>query len=146
MRRLVQRAKGSVQGALGWTVLLPVALGVALVLAGGCDSGPKAGEVVFSLTTPNQNDGAIQFRLTAVAPNTLDGVTAGCAGCQVFIEAVSETEIRGVLIGNVVPGEALRVLVSDRDARDAYAGQVVAVASRTYALGGTTGYLLAPAN
>jgi hypothetical protein len=146
MNTAVQRAEGRVQGALRSKVLRPVALGVALVLAGGCDSGPKAGEVVFNLTTPNLNDGAIQFRLTAAAPNTLDGVTAGCAGCQVFTEAVSETEIRGVLIGNVAPGQALRVLVSDRKARDAYTGQVVAVASRTYALGSTTGYSLAPAN
>jgi len=118
---------------------------LAILGLGGCDSGPKAGEVVFDLTTPNQNDGAIQFRLTAVAPNTLDGVTAGCAGCQVFTEAVSETEIRGVLIGNVVPGEALRVLVSDRKARQAYTGQLVAVASRTYVLGTTIGYTLTPA-
>jgi hypothetical protein len=122
-----------------------VAAALAILGLGGCDSGPKAGEVVFDLATPNQNDGAIQFRLTAVAPNTLDGVTAGCAGCQVFTEAVSETEIRGVLIGNVVPGEALRVLVSDRKARQAYTGQVVAVASRTYVLGTAIGYTLTPA-
>jgi len=118
---------------------------VALLALGGCDSGPKAGEIVFDLATPNQNDGAIQFRLTTAAPNTLDGVTAGCTGCQVFTEAVSETEIRGVLIGNVVPGEALRVLVSDRKARQVYVGQVVAVASRTYVLGTTIGYALTPA-
>jgi len=146
MNPTVQREKGRVHRALHWQALLPVALGVALGFAGGCDSGPKAGEVVFDLTTPNADDGAIQFRLTAIAPNTLDGVTASCAGCQVFAESVSDTEIRGVLIGNVVPGEALRVLVSDRKASDAYSGHVMAVASRTYALGDTTGYSLAPAN
>jgi hypothetical protein len=112
----------------------------ALLTLGGCDTGPKAGEIVFVLTTPNQDDGAIQFRLTATEPNTLDGVAAGCAGCQVYTEAVSDTEIRGVLIGSVAPGEALRVLVSDRKARDAYGAQVVAVASRTYALRPPAGY------
>jgi len=112
----------------------------------GCDSGPKAGEVVFNLTTPNQDDGAVQFRLTTAAPNTLDGVTAACAGCQVFTEVVSATEIRGVLIGNVVPGEALRVLVSDRKATQTYVGLVVATASRTYGLRGASGYALMPAN
>jgi hypothetical protein len=123
-------------------------LGAALALAAvlGCDSGPKAGEVVFELTTPNQNDGAIQFRLTAAPPNTLEGVTAGCPGCQVFTEVVSAAEIRGVLIGDVVPGEALRVMVSDRKAEAAYAGQLVAAASRTYTLRNTSGYALMPAN
>jgi hypothetical protein len=130
---------------MGPRLLPTLTVAVALAAIGGCDSGPKAGEVVLNLTTPNQNDGAIQFRLTAVAPNTLDGVTAACTGCQVFFEPVSETETRGVLVGDVVPGEALRVLVSDRSARQAYAGQVVAVASRTYVLGSTSGYALTPA-
>jgi hypothetical protein len=135
MRILVQRAaRVRILGVIA-----------ALLMLGSCDSGPKAGEIVFVLTTPNQDDGALQFRLTAAEPNTLDGVAAGCAGCRVFTEVVSETEIRGVLTGDVVPGDALRVLVSDRKARQAYGGQVVAVASRTYLLRSTTGYGLAPA-
>jgi hypothetical protein len=136
MRILVQRAaRVRILGVIG-----------ALLMVGSCDGGPKAGEIVFVLATPNQDDGALQFRVTAAEPNTLGGVAAGCAGCQVFTEVVSETEIRGVLIGDVVPGDALRVLVSDRKARQAYAGQVVAVASRTYALGSSSGYALTAAD
>ena len=59
---------------------------------------------------------------------------------------MSDTEIRGVLLGNVVPGEALRVLVSDRKATQTYVGLVVAAASRTYGLRGASGYALMPAN
>lgn len=140
---------GAAGGARRWSRGLTtriLGLVLALVIPGGCDSGPKAGDVVFNLTTPNQDDGAIQFRLTAAAPNTLDGVAAACAGCQVFSEVVSDTEIRGVLIGNVVPGEVLRVLVSDRKTTRTYVGLVVAAASRTYGLRGASGYALMPAN
>ena len=144
MKTGVQGAEGRVQRGLHWRVLRLAALGVAAALAGGCDSGPKAGEVVFDLTTPNQDDGAVQFRLTTSAPNTLDGVTAACAGCQVFTETLSETEVRGVLVGDVVPGPALRVLVSDRKARLVYVGQVIAVASRTYGLRPASSYSLTP--
>jgi hypothetical protein len=134
---VVQRAGCSVQRPPRLRILGVVA---AFLAVGSCDAGPKAGEIVFGLTTPNQDDGAIQFVLTAAAPNTLDGVAAACTGCQVFTETVSETEIRGVLLGNVVPGDALRVLVSDRNAKQVYGGQVVAAASRTYALRATSGY------
>jgi hypothetical protein len=115
-----------------------------LVTAGSCDSGPKAGDVVFDLQTPNQDDGAIQFRITSTAPATMSAVAAECAGCQVFAEAVSETEIRGVLLGTVVPGPALRVTVSDRSALQAYSATVVAVSDRQYAIRATGGYTLKP--
>ena len=123
-----------------------ITLGIALaVLAGaGCDSGPSAGDLVFDLTTPNQDDGAIQFRLTSVAPAAIVDVAAECGGCQVFTQAVSDTEVRGVLLGNVVPGAALRVTVSDRKAAG-YAATVVAISNRQYGLRSAAGYTLAQA-
>jgi hypothetical protein len=123
-----------------------VAIGLILaaLAAGSCDGGPSAGDIVFDLTTPNQDDGAVQFRLTSVAPGTIASVTAECAGCQVFTQAVSDTELRGVLLGDVVAGAALRVTVSDRKAAG-YAAAVVAASNRQYAVRPAAGYTLVPA-
>jgi hypothetical protein len=114
---------------------------LAALATGSCDGGPSAGDVVFNLTTPNQDDGAVQFRITSVAPATIAGVTAECAGCQVFTETVNETEVRGVLLGSVVAGGVLRVTVSDRRAAG-YAAAVVAVSNRQYAVRPAAGYTL----
>jgi hypothetical protein len=108
-----------------------------------CGGDPPAGDVVFALATPNQDDGAVQFSVRAVEPNTVSAVTALCGGCQVYSQAVSDTEIRGVLVGDVVAGPVLSVTVSDRGA-DAYAASVVSAASRTYGLRGVAGYALNP--
>lgn len=118
-----------------------IGLLLAALVAGSCDGGPSAGDIVFDLTTPNQDDGAVQFRLTSVAPATIASVTAECAGCQVFTQAVNDTEVRGVLLGNVVAGAALRVTVSDRKAAG-YAAAVVAVSNRQYAVRPAAGYTL----
>lgn len=115
---------------------------VVLLFGAACDTGPEAGELVFALSTPNADDGAVQFTLTAVAPNTIDGVAAACAGCQVFVETVREAEVRGVLVGEIMAGAALRVTVSDRKSPDMYAASVVAVASRTFALQNAGAYSL----
>ena len=123
---------------------LTLGLLLAVLAAGSCDSGPSAGDLVFDLTTPNQDDGAIQFRLTSVAPAAIADVAAECTGCQVFTRAVSDTEVRGVLLGTVVPGPALRVTVSDRKAAG-YAAAIVAVSDRQYGLRSAAGYTLAPA-
>jgi hypothetical protein len=121
-------------------------LALTLASLATCDSGPQAGEIVFELSTPYQDDGAVQFRVTSLAPEMVDAVAAACVGCRVFVEVVSQTEIRGVLVGDVVPGAALRVTVSDRKARAAYAAEVVAVASRTYVLRAPSGYVLTRAD
>ena len=118
---------------------LAVLLG--LVVA-ACSSGPEPGELTFELTTPNSDDGAIQFRLTATLPNTLTGVSAGCAGCTVFSEATSETEILGVVTGQIRAGRLVRVSVSDVQTPEAYRASVVAVASRDFGLRSAPRYRL----
>jgi hypothetical protein len=105
---------------------------LALALLGACgESGP--GDVTFSLTTPNQDDGAIQFTILAPESQTLGAVTAACTGCEVFVQAVTATEVRGVLLGPVAAGPVLLVSVSDRGTDD-YTATIQAVASRTYQL------------
>ncbi len=119
------------------TVLL---LAVAATVT--CDSGPKVGDLVFDLTTPNQDDGAIQFLVTATEAATLVAVNAACMGCTVYVIPTSETEIRGVLTGSVVPGAALRVTVSDVGNKSLYSAVVVAVANRAFTLRSAVGYTL----
>ena len=124
----------------------PLRLLVVLTLAAGaltCGGDPPGGEVVFDLATPNQDDGAVQFTARAVEPATLSAVTALCTGCQVYSQVVSDTEIRGVLVGDIVAGPALSVTVSDRGV-DAYAASVVSAASRTYTVRAVGGYALNP--
>lgn len=116
---------------------------LAVLAVAGCDGGPSAGDLVFNLTTPNQDDGAVQFLLTSVAPATIADVSAECGGCQVYTQAVNDTEVRGVLLGNIVAGAALRVTVSDRKAAG-YAATVVAVSNRQYILRSKAGYTLTP--
>jgi hypothetical protein len=122
--------------------LTPIGLALVAVAAGSCDTGPSAGDIVFNLTTPNQDDGAVQFRITSVAPAAIAAVSAECGGCQVFTAALGDTEMRGVLLGDVVAGAALRVTVSDRKA-EGYVATVVAVSDRQYALRSVIGYTLA---
>jgi hypothetical protein len=124
----------------------PLRVLAVLTLAAGvftCGGDPPGGEVVFDLATPNQDDGAVQFTVRAVEPATLSGVTALCTGCEVFFQVVSDTEIRGVLVGDVVAGPALSVTVSDRGAQS-YSATIAAAASRTYALRDAGGYALTP--
>jgi hypothetical protein len=110
------------------------------LLATGCgESGP--GDVTFSLVTPNQDDGAVQFTLRAPESQTLGPVTAACTGCDVYVETVSPTEVRGVLIGQVAAGPALLVSVSDRGPDD-YTATIQGVASRTYQLRDISEYTL----
>lgn len=122
-------------------LLVGLVLGAAL----SCDGGPKAGDVVFDLTTPNTDDGAIRFVVTAVAPNEIVTVAAACAGCRVFTETIGPTEVRGVVLGEVAAGPVLRVTVSDRQART-YGATVQEASDRTYQPQVVTGYGLTLAN
>ncbi len=115
---------------------------LALGAAVACDSGPQAGEITLDLVTPNQNDGAIQFTVMSGANEILAAVAAACAGCQVYSQTVSETEIRGVVVGTIGAGALLRVTVSDVKAK-MYEGAVVAVAASDYSLRAASAYSLA---
>lgn len=107
-------------------------IGTAAVAVSTCDSGPTAGDITFDLTTPNTNDGAIQFIAKATAPDSLTGVTAACTGCQVFTVTVSATEIRGVVTGDISGGALVHLSVTDAGKSDPYTMSVVAAASRTF--------------
>jgi hypothetical protein len=112
----------------------------ALVSCG--DGGPQAGSITLQLATPNQDDGAVQFRITATAPNIINSVSALCAGCRLFDERVSDTEILGIVTGNVSAGDFLSVSVSDVKTPSLYSGSVRSVAARDYSLRLANGYTL----
>lgn len=117
---------------------------LSFLLAGivSCGGGPEAGNLTLRLATPNNDDGAIQFRLTAAAPNILNGVSVLCSGCRLFEKRVSDTEILGIVTGNVSAGDLLRVSVSDIKTPTLYSGSVTSVAARDYSLRSANGYVL----
>jgi hypothetical protein len=124
-------------------------IGIFLAALGCGDGGPLAGDLVFQFGTPNADDGAVQFRIVATTPNTLTGVAAACTGCRVFKEQVSDTEIRGIVVGTLSTGDLLRVSVSDTKTPELYAATVVRVASSSYVVKTGAGYSLVipvPAN
>jgi len=109
-----------------WTAL------AVMVAATSCDSGPKAGEIVAELVTPQQALGAAMFRVNAIETYAIDSVTAACSGCRAFMSRVSEREVRGVVTGSFSAGPLLRVMVSDRDARSSYSVLLLQLAAPTY--------------
>ncbi len=108
---------------------------VLLSVAGlSCDSGPKAGELALDFETPENDDRAIIFIAVATEPFTITGMTADCAGCQLWVHKVSDIDWRGVLTGVPGNGPAIRLGVSDRKAVEAYTVSVTKVAGPDYEL------------
>ncbi len=117
-------------------------LGCAGLLALGCLDGPTAGEVSLVLQTPNQDDGAIAFSITAPAPNEVTGVTATCDSCDAFVARVSATELRAIITGNLAAGQVARVGVLDGSPNQAYRVTVLEISSRTFTIRSDSGYTL----
>ncbi|MSR05648.1 MAG: hypothetical protein EXR93_01050 [Gemmatimonadetes bacterium] len=119
--------------------------GVALaLLATSCKEGPTAGEFNVSLTTPNSDDGAIQFVANATAPEVITGVSSACAGCKLFVVKVSDNQYKGVLTGPIVAGTLFRVAVSNTKLTGTYALTIQAVSNRAHATRNSlTGYSVA---
>ena len=85
------------------------------------DSGPRAGELVVNFASPSADDWAVRFSVTATAPQTLQGLSATCSGCQAFVRQVSETELRVIVYGGPLPtSEVARVSVSNTRVPTAY--------------------------
>ena len=118
-----------------------VLTGLALA-AFACLDGPTPGEVTLALQTPNQDDGAIAFSITAPAPNEVTGVTAMCDSCLAFVSRVNATELRAIITGNLAAGPLARVAVLNGSPNQAYHVKVLAVSSRTFAPRDMTGYTL----
>ena len=113
---------------------------IVLVLALTSCDGPNAGELMFDLSTPNSDDGAIQFTITATPGYEMLDLEAACAGCRVFVRRIDERTTLGIVTGPIGGGALLRAVVSNPGRPAAYLTTVVEVASRTYELRSTEGY------
>jgi hypothetical protein len=121
-----------------------VFVGVAVLLLVSCD-GPEMGELVFDLTTPHDDDGAIHFTITAYPGAEVFDLEAACAGCQLFTRTVDARRTLGIVTGPIVPGEFVRALVSDAGRPRAFILSVVEVANRAYDLQPLEGYRISVA-
>ena len=107
--------------------------------AGACD-GPDPRELFFDLVTPNSDDGAIHFAITATPGYDVMDLEAACAGCRIFTRTVDERQTLGLVTGPIVAGEFLRAIVSEGGRPRAVTVTIVQVASRTYELRALSGY------
>ena len=117
-----------------------LALLAAALLVASCDSGPKQGELVLSLTTPNTTDGAVAFTLSANSPETIIGLSADCPGCKVFTYRVGDARVKGIVTGTLSAGPAVRALVSNIKDPTQYGVTIQAVAASDHSLRGLSGY------
>jgi hypothetical protein len=120
----------------GW---LLVAL--ALVGAGSCsnNSGPVAGQLTVSLTTPNPGgDGAVLFSVTG--PDALTSATAP-AGLRVFAQPLG-TVTRFAVTGTLTNGAVLTIGVANTSKAAQYAATIQSVAAPDFQLRALSGYSL----
>jgi hypothetical protein len=116
-------------------VKIRLLLGISLVvLAMSCKEGPTAGDLAVDLTTPNSDDGAIQFVATGTNGATISALSQGCSGCKLFVVKVSDTQYKGVITGNLSAGTLFRVSVSDAKHVSNYSVLIVGVSSRTFGM------------
>src|SRR5262245_47962004 len=113
-------------------LLAPVAV-VALTVLAGCsgDSTPTPGTVTVSLNSPNADDGAVLVTLTG--PGIRDAVPANSA-YKIYWRAVSATELRLLVVGNLSDGTLATVTVDDTRHVDQYQGTLLEAVSRTDAV------------
>jgi len=105
------------------------------VSAPSAPSGPTGGWLTVELTTPRNDDGAVQFAITGPA---VDSVTV--LGYDGFGVAAG-TEADFVITGDVTNGVVARVHVPDLSVATAYQATVAAAAARTtFALQPLNGY------
>lgn len=111
-----------------WTsVGLSLALMGAGMACGGGSTGPKAGTATVSLVTPNGDDGAVQLTLTGPG---LANAQSASSSYNVYWRAVSPTEVRAIVVGNLSAGAVLTVSIDDVGKVGQYGGTVVEAASR----------------
>jgi len=118
-------------------VRLLAALGVLFACV---DTGPTAGVLQVSLTTPNSGaDGAILITISGPAALTS---ASPPAGLRLFSEPPLATANRFVLTGTLVTGTILTIGVADVGQVRSYTATVVQVAAATYLLRPLGGYTL----
>jgi hypothetical protein len=119
------------------------ALVLAAILTAACgsdsNSGPVAGTLHVTLTSPNTDDGAVMFQVTG----DIDSATAP-AGLTLYQSVPSATVLRGIVTGPITSGSSVLTLqVPDVGKASSYSAQVLqATATGTYAERAVGGYTL----
>lgn len=123
--------------------LLMTALGLVLAATVACGSdsttGPTAGTLTVSLTTPNADDGAML--LTVSGP---DMTQIAVEDTSLYVRYAQDgTTITVVLVGDLRAGSLVTFHVPDVDAVSSYSATITQVADRNNVLRGSlTGYAL----
>jgi hypothetical protein len=124
--------------------VLMTAVGLALaatVACGGSDgtTGPTAGTLTVTLTTPNTDDGAIL--LTVSGP---DMTQIAVDDTSLYVRYAQDgTTVTAVLVGDLESGSLVTFHVPDVDAVSSYSATITQVADRSNVLRGSlTGYAL----
>jgi hypothetical protein len=113
-------------------------LGAGLACGGGDSIGPKAGTATVSLVTPNADDGAVLLTLTGPG---LANIQSASSSYHVYWRVVSASEVRAIVVGDLVSGAVLTASVDDVSKVGQYGGTVVEAASRSDVVrGSTSGY------
>ena len=89
---------------------------------------PREGPVTVSLATPRADDGAVLITVTGPGVGTLAPANSSYT---IFWRLVSTTELRAIVLGNVVAGPLFTMRVPDIGNVSGYAGTVTQVANRT---------------
>ena len=114
------------------------ALAIGLGCGGDGSTGPQAGTAKVALVTPNSDDGAVLLTLTGPG---LSNVQPTNPSYVMYVRSASASEVRVILVGNLIAGPVLTVDVDDVGKLGQYHGTVVDAASRSDAArGSTSGY------
>lgn len=101
---------------------------------------PPSGSAVVSLTTPNTDDGAVVVTLSGPGLKTMQ---VSSSSNLFFSRAVSDSEVRVILVGNLTAGPLFTFKVADGKQISAYSATIGQVATRSDALqASTSGYKL----
>ena len=92
---------------------------------------PVPGALIVSLTTPNDDDGAILF---SVSGGGITSPTAVASSHFLFFRATGTSSINAVVVGNVTAGPLLSFEVPDVNQASSYVPTITEVAGRDNAL------------
>lgn len=118
---------------------LLVALGCGAILSacgGSGNSGPVAGSLTVTYSSPNSDDGAVLF---AIGGAQIDSVSLGAY--TGYVRKVNTDSVVVVVAGHPVSGALVTFAVPDKNAAASYHARITQVAQRgTYAQRALTGY------
>jgi len=119
---------------VGPAVMILIGLTVPWACGGdGGPTGPTAGVLEASLTTPNLNDAAVVFRINGPSMGT---VTASDPGAYMHV-VDSGSSITVVLVGDLLSGSLVRFSVPDIGEQGSYQAILLEVADDSNELRGT---------